>query len=70
MSGARSGEIIDGSEDPALEVPARELGEETLHSDCFVAETNADPRSFVWTADPRRVLAAVKRGEQALESVH
>ena len=36
----------------------------------FVAETNADPRPFVWTADPRRVLAAVKRGKQALESVH
>jgi hypothetical protein len=24
----------------------------------------------VWTADPKRVLAAVKRGKQALESVH
>jgi transposase len=36
----------------------------------FVAETNADPKPFTWTADPRRVLAAVKRGKQALESVH
>jgi transposase len=36
----------------------------------FVAETNANPKPFVWTADPRRVLAAVKRGKQALESVH
>ena len=36
----------------------------------FVAETNADPKPFVWTADPKRVLAAVKRGKQALESVH
>jgi hypothetical protein len=24
----------------------------------------------VWTADPKRVLAAVKRGKQALESLH
>jgi hypothetical protein len=24
----------------------------------------------VWTADPKRVLAAVKRGKQTLESVH
>src|SRR6478736_4196193 len=32
----------------------------------FVAETNADPKPFVWTADPKRVLAAVKRGKQAL----
>jgi hypothetical protein len=24
----------------------------------------------VWTADPKRVLAAVKRGKQTLESIH
>ena len=36
----------------------------------FVEETNADPKPFVWTADPTRVLAAVKRGKQALESLH
>jgi transposase len=36
----------------------------------FVAETNAHPKPFVWTADPHRVLAAVKRGKQVLESVH
>jgi hypothetical protein len=35
----------------------------------FVAETNSNPKPFVWTADPRRVLAAVKRGKQASESV-
>ena len=36
----------------------------------FIAETNADPKPFVWTARPTRILAAVKRGKQALESVH
>jgi transposase len=36
----------------------------------FVAETNADPKPFVWTADPKRVLAAVKCGKQTLESLH
>ena len=36
----------------------------------FIADTNGNPKPFVWTADPRRVLAAVKRGKQALESVH
>ena len=36
----------------------------------FLAETNSDPRPFVWTADPKRVLAAVKRGKQTLESIH
>ena len=38
--------------------------------DRFVAATNSEPRPFVWTADPKRVLAAVKRAKQALESVH
>jgi len=36
----------------------------------FVAEINAGPKSFVWAADPKRVLAAVKRGRQVLESIH
>ena len=30
----------------------------------FVAETNADPKPSVWTADPCRVLAAVKAGSK------
>jgi len=38
--------------------------------DRFVAETNADPKPFAWTAKPTRILAAVKRGKQALESIH
>jgi hypothetical protein len=28
------------------------------------------PKPFVWTADPDRVLAAVKRGNEKLESIH
>jgi len=36
----------------------------------FLAETNSDPKPFIWTADPKRVLAAVKRGKEALESLH
>jgi transposase len=36
----------------------------------FLAETNNSPKPFVWTADPSKVLAAVKRGKQTLESVH
>ena len=36
----------------------------------FVADTNGDPKPFVWTADPKRVLAAVNRGRQTLQSVH
>ena len=36
----------------------------------FLAETNDDPKPFVWTAEPEKVLAAVKRGKQALEAIH
>jgi hypothetical protein len=36
----------------------------------FITETNADPKLFVWTARPSRILAAVKRGKQALELIH
>jgi hypothetical protein len=36
----------------------------------FVAETNAAPKPFVWTARPNRILAAVKRGKEKLESIH
>jgi transposase len=36
----------------------------------FVAETNENPKSFSWTADPDKIIAAVKRGYQALESIH
>ena len=36
----------------------------------FIAETNNDPKPFVWTADPDRIIAAVRRGHQVLESIH
>jgi transposase len=48
----------------------RSLDELKVAINRFLADTNANPKPFVWTADPNRVLAAVKRGKQALESVH
>src|SRR4051794_39320670 len=36
----------------------------------FLQETNDDPKPFVWTADPDSIIAAVKRGHQALDSIH
>jgi transposase len=36
----------------------------------YLAETNAEPKPFVWTAHPDRVIAAVQRGKQVLESMH
>jgi hypothetical protein len=35
-----------------------------------IVEHNTAPKPFVWTADPERVLTAVKSGKQALESAH
>ena len=36
----------------------------------FLAETNENPKPFSWTADPDNIIAAVKRGYQALDSIH
>jgi len=36
----------------------------------FLAQTNADPRPFTWTKDPDKIIAAVKRGHQVLDSIH
>lgn len=36
----------------------------------FVKEHNQEPMPFIWKADPEDIIAAVKRGHQALESIH
>lgn len=36
----------------------------------FLAEHNEQPNPFTWTADDDKIIAAVKRGRQALHSVH
>jgi transposase len=36
----------------------------------FIADTNDDPKPFVWTADPDKIIAAVRRGHHVLDSVH
>jgi transposase len=36
----------------------------------FLAETNSDPKPFRWTKDPHKIIAAVKRGHQALDYIH
>ena len=36
----------------------------------FLAETNADPKPFVWTAKPEHILEKVRRGNQALDQIH
>jgi hypothetical protein len=36
----------------------------------FVVEHNAQPKPFRWTADPNKIIRAVRRGHQVLDSVH
>lgn len=36
----------------------------------FLDETNAQPKPFTWTKDPNKIIAAVKRGHQTLDSIH
>ena len=48
----------------------RSVAELQVAIDRFIAEANADPKPFVWIAPPSRIIAAVKRGKQMLESLH
>jgi transposase len=36
----------------------------------YLTETNVNPKPFTWTADPDKIIAAVKRGHQVLDSIH
>ncbi|WP_024512598.1 IS630 family transposase [Bradyrhizobium sp. ARR65] len=36
----------------------------------FLDETNNNPKPFTWAADPEKIIAAVKRGHQLLDSIH
>ena len=36
----------------------------------FLAEANENPKPFLWTKDPDKIIAAVRRGRQALDSLH
>src|SRR5215204_5361220 len=36
----------------------------------YLEEANHDPKPFIWTANPDKIIAAVGRGHQTLESIH
>ena len=36
----------------------------------YLAETNDNPKPFIWTADPDAIIEKVRRGKQVLESIH
>lgn len=50
--------------------PIRSMADLQAAINRYLAEHNENPKPFVWKADPSRVLAAIERGKQALESVH
>jgi len=36
----------------------------------YLEEHNQTPKPFTWTKDPEKIIAAVRRGHQALDSIH
>jgi transposase len=36
----------------------------------FIEDHNTQPKPFQWVADPDKIIAAVRRGHQALDSIH
>jgi hypothetical protein len=36
----------------------------------FLDDHNADPKPFQWVTDPDNIIAAVRRGRHALDSIH
>jgi transposase len=36
----------------------------------FLDDINANPKPFTWAKDPNKIIAAVKRGHQTLDSIH
>jgi hypothetical protein len=36
----------------------------------FLAEANENPHPFRWIKDPDKIIAAARRGRQALDSIH
>jgi len=48
----------------------RSVGELQTAINRFIDDTNQAPKPFVWTADPNKIIAAVRRGHQVLDSIH
>jgi transposase len=51
-----------------VRVPTLQELKDAIHR--FLNDTNANPRPFTWTKDPNKIIAAVKRGHQVLDSIH
>ena len=76
--GSRNGptELERGSAAEALRPKLEALGHETRVTDltsgvhAIVRTSQNAPKPFTWTADPDKIIAAVKRGHQVLDSIH
>ena len=69
--------VVDTTNDPAEisldeNISRRDKGVVDLQAaiNRFVADHNQQPKPFVWTADPDKIIAAAARGHQTLESIH
>ena len=69
--------MVDTTNDPAEisldeNISRRDKGVVDLQAaiNRFVADHNQQPKPFVWTADPDKIIAAAARGHQTLESIH
>jgi len=57
----------DGASNVVCSDRVAELGAVVLR---VIDEGNLEPKPFVWTADPRKMLAAVSRGRKVLDSIN
>jgi transposase len=48
----------------------RSLGELQAAINRFLKEHNTQSKPFLWSADPNKIIAAVRRGHQVLDSIH
>ena len=49
---------------------ADEFKDKTTAPNRFLEEYNQQSKPFAWTADPNKIIAAVKRGHQVLDLIH
>jgi hypothetical protein len=75
-------ELFEAIVDNALELPpddawlgplavlAKLADQPHLRYGCWQDRLHANPTPFTWTKDPNKIIAAVKRGQQVLDSVH
>jgi hypothetical protein len=77
MSQTNKNEGIHEAEGVFARLIKRRLKRGAFHSlgalqaaiNCFLVEVNENPKPFRWAKDPDKIIAAVRRGHQALVSI-